>query len=237
MTIQQNEEISVNKGKTQSRLSKFVNALWDKPERLIAIVAIIGSGFIICEIKDRGESLKTQATAVEIQSKIYFTQAFSMAIGQLGSGGIINQFGAIHSLEKIADDSDEYYWPIMQVLMTFCKVHSSHDVGSRKDFNSRIQEILYVFKRRKYKNGEGKEIEKSFNLSKTYLCLYDMRGIDLSNADLSGTNLSGTNLSGTNLSGADLIRTNLKNTKNVTIDQLSKVKSLYELESGKFSID
>ena len=49
----------------------------------------------------------------------------------------------------------------------------------------------------------------------------NLQGADLSGADLSGTNLSRANLSGVNLSGA-----NLQGAKNLTQEQLKKVKTL-----------
>jgi hypothetical protein len=91
------------------------------------------------------------------------------------------------------------------------------------------------------------------NLSKAYLFRADLSGADLSDANLSGadlseTNLSVANLSGANLFGADLSGANLSGAdlsgaklfgaklsgaNNLTIDQLSKVKTLYNAKLDK----
>ena len=60
----------------------------------------------------------------------------------------------------------------------------------------------------------------------------NFEGADLERTDLVGTNLEGTelvgaNLEGANLKGANLKRANLKGVNELTIDQLSKVKTLY----------
>ena len=51
----------------------------------------------------------------------------------------------------------------------------------------------------------------------------NLKGVDLMEVNLEGANLQGANLSEADLSGADL-----KQAKNLTIDQLSKVKTLYD---------
>ena len=60
----------------------------------------------------------------------------------------------------------------------------------------------------------------------------DLQGADLYGADFQGANLQGTNLEGANLEGANLKETNLeganlKRAKNLSFNQLSKVKTLY----------
>ena len=51
---------------------------------------------------------------------------------------------------------------------------------------------------------------------------------DLSDANLSKTKLNKTKLSDANLQNASLISTDLKNTGDLTIEQLSKAKTLYK---------
>ena len=60
----------------------------------------------------------------------------------------------------------------------------------------------------------------------------EMAYVDLSNANLNGTkltraNLIGANLSETNLTNANLYKTNLRGCRNLTVEQLSKVKRLW----------
>ena len=70
----------------------------------------------------------------------------------------------------------------------------------------------------------------SANLTSANLTSARLREADLSKTDLTGANLSGANLSGANLSGANLTGANLKVYFNLTINQLSKVKTLYNAE-------
>ncbi len=95
-------------------------------------------------------------------------------------------------------------------------------------------------------NFEGANL-KGTDFKKANLEEADLEGTDLVGANLEGTDLIGANLSGANLSGANLKRANLKRAnllganlkgadfeganlkgvKELTIDQLSKVKTLY----------
>jgi len=178
-------------GKT---MKNFIKALWDRPERMVAIAAIVGTVFIVYEIRDRGKELKNQTKNIKIQSKIYTTQAFSRAIEQLGSKQVVTQLGTIHSLEKLAEDSNEYYWPIMQVLASYCK---------ESDIDSNIQEALDVFVRRKYHYGIGIEENKKFDLSGARLDYRKMEKINLEGAILSEANLYKSTLREANLIGVN----------------------------------
>jgi len=73
------------------------------------------------------------------------------------------------------------------------------------------------------------------NLFEAILSLADLSGAnffgaDLSGASLSGADLSGADLSGADLSWADLSGADLRLANYLTIDQLSKVKTLYNAE-------
>ncbi len=89
---------------------------------------------------------------------------------------------------------------------------------------------------------------KRIDLSGAYLSGVDLSGADLSDANLStadftgadfsranltrahlsGTKLNGANLFGADLSGANLFGANLSDAKNLTIEQLYKVRTLYQ---------
>ncbi len=213
----------------------FLKALWDKPERLVFFAAIIAVILIVIEIRDRGNEIKIQAKntdaqieAVGIQSKIDTTQVFSKAVEQLGSKQEIIQLGAIHSLERLAEDSEEYYWTIMQVLTLFCKEYDNDD-RITKIPSRYIQEILNVFKRRKYHYGVGEEKERIFDLSSTGLRNQNLREINLSKANLEGANLQGANLEGANLVEASFGMDSLKSARNWTLAYYSNNELLVKL--------
>ena len=68
---------------------------------------------------------------------------------------------------------------------------------------------------------EGAELVKA-DLKGTILINANLKGADFEGADLEGANLKDANLLEANLEGA-----NLKGAKNLKIDQLSNVKTLY----------
>ena len=65
------------------------------------------------------------------------------------------------------------------------------------------------------------------NLTNAYLMHSYLNGADLINANLKGSDLTYANLFNTYLSGANFEGANLKNVIDLTIEQLSKVKTLY----------
>jgi uncharacterized protein YjbI with pentapeptide repeats len=213
-------------------MKKFLKELWDRPERMVAFAAIIGTVFIVYEIRDRGRSLETQAMntqaqidAVKVQTKIYSAQVFSRAVELLGSKQGIIQLGAMHSLERLSEESGEYYWPIMKVLMSYCREHASpalpEDIDPMYEYanfvpapDSRIQAIIDIFKRREDLHGIEELKGKRFDLNHMDLSKANLADIDLSKADLQNiflidANLTGANLSGANMKKACLLEANL----------------------------
>jgi len=75
-------------------------------------------------------------------------------------------------------------------------------------------------------NFEGANLE-GIDFKKANLEEADLERTDLVGTNLEGTDLVGANLEGANLKGANLKRANLKGVNELTIDQLSKVKTLY----------
>jgi uncharacterized protein YjbI with pentapeptide repeats len=80
-------------------------------------------------------------------------------------------------------------------------------------------------------NLEGANLEGA-NLKRANLGSANLKEANLEGANLEGANLEGANLEGANLEWADLIKanlegSNLKGVGELTIDQLSKVKTLY----------
>ncbi|MHB8103192.1 MAG: pentapeptide repeat-containing protein [Methanosarcina sp.] len=83
--------------------------------------------------------------------------------------------------------------------------------------DANLEEVNFVFS-----NLEGAYLQGA-NLKKAILLHANFGG-----ANLAGANLAGANLAGANLEGAYLIGANLKGAENLKVDQLSKVKTLYD---------
>jgi hypothetical protein len=144
------------------------------------------------------------------------------------------RLGGIHALARIAKDSKDDHWPIMEVLTAYVRKHApwpSNDAqpptGDQTPQEeppttqrparpaAEIQAILTVIGRRTrtFDRGETYTERQPLNLTNT-----DLRGADLQRADMRAVDFRGANFQGADLRGAT----------NLTIQQLSTVRSLYK---------
>lgn len=262
---------------------------------------------------------------LKVSQEGQITERFTRAVDQFGAYDHVGKpaleirLGGIYALERIANESDKYYWPIMEILTAYVRKNSNvddhlsekaliiepisiesqsnestqHEIKKYKKISLDIDAVLNVLGKHEHvdKNGdymglylrgiylksitltsahlEGANFadacfenatllnihfEKAFlagtnfkgaalinaHFKGSYLSEANLTNADLSNADLSeaifekatliGTNLAGADLEGTNLTGANLEYAELRKTHNLSIDQLSKVKTLYRAE-------
>lgn len=147
------------------------------------------------------------------------TERFTRAVDQLGSEKLEIRLGGIYALERIANESDKDYWPIMEILTTYVRENSAAEHGKLKAENnntqdetlntaedlpvsSHIQAILTVIKRRKYSFNDGEPY--GLDLQKTYLHKANLIKAHLEEANLTFANLSSAKLTGARLEGAKL---------------------------------
>jgi hypothetical protein len=175
---------------------------------------------------------------LQVNREGQITDRFTRAIDQLGKvEGSQKLFeirvGGIYALERIARESEEDYWPIMEILTAYVRQNAplppeagqerTEDAtdeqrameGSRGKSEATepsapdpdIQAIMTILRRssRSYREGEPKRLD----LSKTNLTRADLSEANLTRANLFGADLSGANLSGANLLGANLLGANL----------------------------
>jgi ribosomal protein L29 len=220
------------------------------------------------------------------------TERFTRAVDQLGNPAIEIRLGGIYALERIANESEKDYWPIMEILTAYVRKNSSAETSAETVENKKvthlvmdmqaydsatsklsevrkvsldIQAILTVIRRRKNFFNEGEEnflnlratnLRKAdlgdanlqradlrgAHLEEAYLRDANLQGADLRGAHLQGANLGDAYLQGANLGSAHLQRANfrgallkkadlegahLEYAENLNIDQLYKVKTLY----------
>jgi hypothetical protein len=167
------------------------------------------------------------------------TDRFTRAIDQLGkveNGQKLFEIrvGGIYALERIARESEEDYWPIMEILTAYVRQNAPRllpKAGQERTEDAAdeqramegsagksettepsapdpdIQVITTILRRRKryFRHREPERLNlRGTNLSEARLSRADLSGARLSGADLSGADLYGADLSGARLSGADL---------------------------------
>src|SRR5919198_912378 len=136
-------------------------------------------------------------------------ERFGQAIEQLasdradGSPRTETRLGGIYALERIADESEKDYWPVMEVLTAYLREHAASTRTDRSATTSRrpgadVQAIVGVLGRRRSSLATGERR------------LLDLRDTDLRGANLSGARLEGVTLQGAQLDQADASRVLLR---------------------------
>jgi hypothetical protein len=185
------------------------------------------------------------------------TERFTRAIDQLGKvedGKKLFEvrIGGIYALQRIARESDEDYWPIMEILTAYVRQNAPWppEAGQERTEDATderramegsggkleatepsaptpdIQAIITFLRRRSRSIGKGEP--EPLDLGKT-----NLSGANLDSANLSAANLTGANLSGAKLRGEALVpvqegpedgllRRGLVEVQNLTQEQLEK---------------
>jgi Pentapeptide repeats (8 copies) len=202
---------------------------------LLAALAGLGGLYFTRENTEKQlrQARKSQEQTQRLTERGQITDRFTRAIDQLGkTDGEGNRLfeiriGGIYALERIARESEEDHWPIMEVLTAYVRqhAHSPREEGQGDEADAAIekesvedssgesettevptpdpdiQAIMTVLGRRTRSFGEG-----------------EPEALDLHETRLSKANLWEANLKGANLSGADLSRAYL------TRDQLEEAR-------------
>nr|MDZ8047875.1 pentapeptide repeat-containing protein [Nostoc sp. DedQUE02] len=151
------------------------------------------------------------------------TERFAKAVEQLGNEKIETRLGAIYTLERIAKDSKDDHWTIMEVLTAFVRENAPLKDFSEK--NTENTDSLIIVNTLNYQ--KPKEIEEKLKLQTDIQAALTVIGrrksenelenqsLDLNNIDIRGANLIEANLQGAylneaNLQGAYLIEANLQ---------------------------
>jgi hypothetical protein len=170
------------------------------------------------------------------------TERFTRAIDQLGKvedGKKLFEvrIGGIYALQRIARESDEDYWPIMEILTAYVRQNAPWppEAGQERTEDATderramegsggkleatepsaptpdIQAIITFLRRRSRSIGKGEP--EPLDLGKTNLSGANLDSANLSAANLTGANLSEAGLLGADLSGAILRGANLSGAK------------------------
>jgi hypothetical protein len=180
--------------------------------------------------------LEQNRNELQVNREGQITERFTRAIDQLGKVDdkgnklIEIRLGGIYALERIARESEEDYWPIMEVLTAYVRQLAHWPEEERKalaaaaenrtrDLSSEIraamvsppdpdiQAIMTIIRRRTRYYGHGEP--EPLDLHGTNLTGANLRRADLTRAHLYEANLTGTILFEADLRGAWLEEANL----------------------------
>jgi hypothetical protein len=206
----------------------------DKKDLVLALAQILAGTALLSGLYFTWRTL-------QINREGQITDRFTRAIDQLGAtdneGDKLFEIriGGIYALERIARESEEDYWSIMEVLTAYVRQHacwlpeegqgseadSAVEDKSVEDSRSResestevpppgpdIQAIMTVLRRRTRFFGHGEP--ESLDFRSTHLREANLYGANLQQANLQQANLQQANLQGANLQGTDLLGANLQ---------------------------
>lgn len=211
--------------KERLQLEKDLTTAENGPRTTIA--QVIGGLVLLLGLYFTYQNVKTAQHNLRVTEDGKLTDRFSKAVELLGNGKLDIQLGGIYALERLAKDSKNDHWTIMEVLTAYVREHSmreelkippekkSDKVDVLPKISADIQAILDVIGRRNWRESESNNINLSgADLSGADLSGVNLSGVNLIEANLRAVNLSGTNLrrsnfSEANLRGADLFRTDL----------------------------
>jgi hypothetical protein len=162
---------------------------------------------------------------LQVNREGQITERFTRAIDQLGSNELEIRLGGIYALERIARDSEQDHWPIMEVLTAYVRQHapsrpeeaqqgeedqgvekSEEDPGATRQKSEPsevpapapdIQAIMTVLRRRTRYYGHGEP--EYLDLKETNLSRVNLTGANLTGAVFWSANLRRANLTGANL--------------------------------------
>lgn len=186
------------------------------------------------DLKATQENLRVTQENLKVSQEGQITERFTRAIDQLGATdkngnpAIEIRLGGIYALEKIADKSEEYYWPIVEILTAYVRKNSEVQATERKEFknismdtlspiyvkNQKIKElpfdilaIITVINRRKHSLDSEENV--AIDLSFTNLEYAQFPSVNFNDAYFNGANLTRANFNEAKLSGIIFYDANL----------------------------
>lgn len=171
-------------------------------------------------------NIKSTQKSLEISQEGQITERFTRAVDQLGRENLEIRLGGIYALERIANESEKDYWPIMKILAAYIREKSpikrgntenkdSEEQETDKELPTDIQIILEVICKREHTFNEKLDLQnvniRKARLSKAHFEWTDLSGADIWGADLAGAHLKSTQLYRTHLEDASLVGAHLEN--------------------------
>jgi hypothetical protein len=154
-------------------------------------------------IGERSSAMAARMASDNLQATLdgKITDRFAKAIEQLGTDSIAVRVGAIYALERIARDSIEDHWPVMELL---CSLLREMRPAGRKTSESAVppedvRVIAAVLRRRK---SDRETDSNQLDLSRANLSGLNFTDVIMRNANFDSSDLVGTRFDGGDLTGA-----------------------------------
>ena len=202
-------------------------------EAFRTVAAIIGGLVLVAGVFinwQRVSQLERQVNAAELGQ---ITERFTRAIDQLGAvrpnGEAAPEIraGGVRSLERIARESGEDFWPVLDILTAYLRAECRwehldppqdfpkgyeplpEEIQNRMDVGFAVEAIVRLWPR------DREKVPAPLNLSYTFVARLSLPEKSLERANLQGANLflgtlQGADLRGADLSGAFIRRANLR---------------------------
>jgi hypothetical protein len=206
----------------------------------VLLAGLVGLGGLYFTWRNLNQTRQTTQRTLELTERGQITERFTRAIAQLGATDdegkkrMEIRLGGIYALERIARDSEEEHWPIMEVLTAYVRRHArwlleegqegTEDAAVEKKteedstgesettevaaLTPDIQAILTVIRRRT--RSLDHEEPESLDLHETNLREANLVGAHFEVANLTGAHLEGAVLTGAHLEVADLTGAHLE---------------------------
>ncbi len=181
-------------------------------------VAVLAS-LVIAFLQFQTTREADQDTREAVQN-LQISRQSAQGFRDLGDKSLVIRLGGIYALERVAKDSPENHWPIMEALTAYVR-ETTRGAPKDKPVAADIQAILTVIGRRDTAHPEQGAIDlngarlSGADLSEAVLLRANLIGADLRDADLRDADLRGADLSGeavlprADLGGADLRKADL----------------------------
>jgi uncharacterized protein YjbI with pentapeptide repeats len=185
----------------------------------------LGGAILLMALLFAWKRMTTAEKIVEVSRQAQMTERFTRAIDQLGASYVTGEkkfeirLGGIYALERIARESEENHWSVVEILTAYVR----EDALRKKGTDQRVETILGNGGGAKrvasstFPQGASADIQAILTVlgrrGMTYQDGEDHR-LDLAHANLHGVvladaNFRGAVLSGSNLQGAKLYKVNL----------------------------
>ena len=190
----------------------------------LTVAAIIGGVVVLAGVYinwRRVSALERQVTTLQLGQ---ITERFTRAIDQLGAVRSDNEpapeirAGGVRSLERIARESSEDFWPVLDILTAYLRSElpvpepDHWDALEDRRYASRNQmDVAFaVDVIQRLWPSQGGTADAKMNLAFTFIPWLSLPDKHLAGANLRGAYLRGANLKGTDLRGANLAHANLE---------------------------